>query len=333
MGDPTCQNKFYGPVFIVGMPRSGTKLLRGLLNEHPCISIPDIETEFLPTWLYNWQKYGDLSNQRTFKQFYSKVTSSSYFTYMKENGRLIDVNVWYNLCRNYNAASVFEAMIRHDANVPNDSMIIWGDKSPGYIKHLPLLKKYFPGSRFIHIIRDVRDYCLSINVAWSKNMIRAAQRWFDDIKKIQIDSKNYHSDYLEVRYEDLITQPSIILNKICVFLDVQFLPHMVCLSKPSENIGDARGLKTIKSNNTFKYHRGMDAEIRNKIEEITYPLLRSCGYRIGVLKKKRSIRKYQMIFYQILDGLNLLRYYARGRGRIPALKSGLLHFKRLGLRG
>ena len=37
-----------GPLFIVGMPRSGTKLLRGLLNQHPRIRIPDFETEFAP---------------------------------------------------------------------------------------------------------------------------------------------------------------------------------------------------------------------------------------------------------------------------------------------
>ena len=38
---------FDGPLFLVGMPRSGTKLLRGLLNEHSQIGIPLNETEFL----------------------------------------------------------------------------------------------------------------------------------------------------------------------------------------------------------------------------------------------------------------------------------------------
>src|SRR5262245_12693694 len=37
-----------GPMFIVGMPRSGTKLLRGLLDQHPRIRILQTETEFLP---------------------------------------------------------------------------------------------------------------------------------------------------------------------------------------------------------------------------------------------------------------------------------------------
>ena len=36
---------FRGPLFIIGMPRSGTKLLRGLLNGHSRVAIPSCETE------------------------------------------------------------------------------------------------------------------------------------------------------------------------------------------------------------------------------------------------------------------------------------------------
>ena len=61
---------FKGPLFIVGIPRSGTKLLRGLLDEHPMIGIPPIEIEFLPYWEKRWRDFGDLSDPYMFSKFY-----------------------------------------------------------------------------------------------------------------------------------------------------------------------------------------------------------------------------------------------------------------------
>ena len=40
-------SEFAGPLFLVGMPRSGTKLLRSLLNAHPVIGIPEVEDQLL----------------------------------------------------------------------------------------------------------------------------------------------------------------------------------------------------------------------------------------------------------------------------------------------
>ena len=87
--------------------------------------------------------------------------------------------------------------------------IIWGDKTPNYLLYLPLLKTLFPKAKFVHIIRDVRDYCLSINAAWQKNPYRAAQRWHDSIKKCRKDGKTLpQGDYMEINYEALIDDPA-----------------------------------------------------------------------------------------------------------------------------
>ncbi|PQP35618.1 hypothetical protein C6A37_01585 [Desulfobacteraceae bacterium SEEP-SAG9] len=256
------RNMFNGPIFVVGMPRSGTKLLRDLLNQHPKIRIPRVETNILPSWVNNWQKYGDLSKRSTFNKFYRKMLLMSYFVYMKEDNQLIEAYIWYNLCKNFTPAGVFEALVRHDAGVGYNTSKIWGDKSPSHIRHTPLLKKLFPEARFIHIIRDVRDYCLSINKAWGKNMIRAAQRWRDDLRRIKSDSRQFKYDYFEVKYEDLISQPADTLRRICGFLDIEFETNMLKLSEPSEKWGgDAKGMKEIKIDNINKYRYLMKISI------------------------------------------------------------------------
>ena len=316
-------NLFLGPLFIVGMPRSGTKLLRSLLNQHPHIGILNIETEFLPTWVKNWQRHGDLSKRRKFHRFYRKMLKLTYFMYMKERGDLIHEQTWFNLCKSYTVPGVFEALVRHDAEVEFDSIKIWGDKSPSYIRRLSILKEIFPSARFVHIIRDVRDYCLSINKAWGKNMIRAAQRWCGDVQEAKSIGRELDESYLEIRYEDLITEPKQILQKICNFLDIEFDSQMLYLSSPSENIGDAKRLKWIKSDNKEKYYHSMRPNIRRKIEAIASSVLVSCGYSVDYCGNSVNINRIQMLYYKLVDGVNLFKYNIKERGFFNAIKWNL----------
>lgn len=319
-------NIFTGPLFIVGMPRSGTKLLRDLLNQHPKIGIPTVETNILALWRNNWQHYGDLSNRSTFNKFYHKMLQKSYFMYMKENNNLIGCDIWYNLCMEYTPAGVFEALIRHDAEVGYKTSKIWGDKSPSYIRHTPLLKKNFPQARIIHIIRDVRDYCLSINNAWGKNIIRAAQRWSDDVRKINSDSRLFQKDYIEIKYEDLISQPHSILQKICDFIHIEFDSKILKLSEPSENIGDAKGMKGIKTDNTKKYLFLMNPITLEKVEAIAASVLRSHGYSVNYSGKTKNVNKFKMIYYQSIDAINMIKFDMRQKGFQYAVKRNIRLF-------
>jgi len=114
------------PLFIVGLPRSGTKLLRGLLNEHSKIGIPDIESEFLPYWISNWSRYGSLSSISNLKKFYRLMQMMPYFRLITEANSSIPLEEWFKACRDYTPAGVFEALIRHDAGVEYGSDKIWG---------------------------------------------------------------------------------------------------------------------------------------------------------------------------------------------------------------
>ncbi len=307
------RKKFNGPLFIVGMPRSGTKLLRSLLNRHSCIRLTMVETEFLPYWVKNWDRFGDLSDKKNFEKFYNFSIKLPYFRYMRDNGKLISCSDWYERCSIFSISDVFEALIKNDVGIKDKSQI-WGDKSPSYIRHIRLIKEIFPYAKFIHIIRDVRDYCLSINYAWNKNMLRAAQRWTDNVMQCRIDATSFQDDYLEIRYEDLISDPESILIKICKFLGLNFEQNMLQLNKPTEEVGSAKGYIGIYSNNKNKYLTKMDKKIRNKIESIAADLLQDLGYEIAYDGKSIRLSSIKMRFYQILDGINTLKYFYRERG-------------------
>ena len=295
-------------IFIIGMPRSGTKLLRGLLNKHPKLSFLSGETEFLPyldKYWQSWEGKKGLANFDNFLQFYFYIIKLPYFISKSYQGKLIEPQKWYDLCEDYTLSGVFEALARHDANAYKD--MIWGDKSPSYIRHIPLIKKHFPEAKILHIIRDVRDYCLSINKAWGKNMLRAAQRWADDVAKARKDGEKFENDYFEIRYEDLLEDPHKDLQNVCSFLCVNYYQDLIELEKPTENIGDAKSQSGIIKMNTKKYNSSMTTELRRKIEHITFPELLKSGYQAESFLRQKKLTEIEKKLYQLQDGVQLVK--------------------------
>src|SRR5690606_39213043 len=134
---------------------------------------------------------------------------------------------------------VFEPIFRFYAPPNRNENFIWGDKTPGYLNQLPLIKAVFPEAKFIHIIRDPRDYSLSVEKAWNKNAFRAAERWRYNIEKARSSTHHFMKDYQEIKYEALLSNPRKELEKICQFLECTYSPMMESLPLPAENLGAA----------------------------------------------------------------------------------------------
>lgn len=107
---------------------------------------------------------------------------------------------------------------------------------------IPFLKKLFPDSKFIHIIRDGRDVICSLMNApsgflWSyikppgwkekkkqyKGYLRCAWQWKETIEIINKDKKILSpEDYIEITYEDLVKNPESTMREIFKKLDIPF---------------------------------------------------------------------------------------------------------------
>ncbi|MGQ9862310.1 MAG: sulfotransferase family protein [Thiobacillaceae bacterium] len=306
---------YTGPLFIIGMPRSGTKLLRNLLNRHDRVAIPDTESELLPWLVQHLGEFSDLSREENFERFYERVSKAPYFIYKKEAGRCPSARQWLAACRRHDAAGLFEALIRLDVGASVDSGVIWGDKSPSYIRHIPLIASLYPHARFIHIVRDVRDYCLSINMAWGKDMLRAAQRWADDVGDASQALHSLPNPHLQVRYEDLLTDTESVMRQCCSLLDLDFDPVMLHLARPSENLGDARGQTRIVAENLGKFRQRMPEYTLRRIEEIAGEVLEAHGYALAIPgTPPRRLGKFEMRVAQMRDGWNLIRSARAERG-------------------
>lgn len=307
---------FSGPIFIVGRPRSGTKLLRSLLNSHSQISIPFWESNFIPQNIEKAITFGDLSDVGNFTKFFSYFTNIEFFRKIAIHPNysdIVSIPTWYNKLDSYTYAGAIKAFFVLFAE--QDHKKIWGDKSPHNMLWIKELKTLFPNAKFIHIIRDVRDHCLSSKKVWNKHPYRSAKMWIDAIKKCRKDAKIYlKEDYYELKYEDLIEHTESTISNVCKYLEIKFEPGMLKLDKPAENLGDTRNNIQIVKTNKNKWRDEMDRATIRRIEEISYNLMRELQYDIIFANKQISISPFEMLFRAFQDSINRFRFDCKFQG-------------------
>ena len=203
--------------FIIGVGRSGTTLLRLMLDAHPDLAIPG-ETHFLASLL-------DENNGTTKDQFIRT---------------LVGAPTWPNLAvgeEELRSALAAEQVF----SVPNAVRTFfrlyaarfgkerWGDKTPPYRTQMVGLQRLLPEAHFIHIIRDGRDAALSYRGLWfgpGDEVEAQASFWVDTIKATRAQGVQV-SHYIEVKYEDLVGAPETTLRKLCDYLALRYDPQML----------------------------------------------------------------------------------------------------------
>src|SRR5690625_232613 len=295
--------------FIIGMPRSGTKLFRELLNNHNEIFIPGIETHFIPYFLkkYSGKKFNTLEVDSIIEEL---KQTSFFFYYLKskqfnfEKLRADQITIKEFIDRFFN-----ELAIQEDKN-----STILGDKTPNYIFHFNELVKFYPDAKFIHIVRDSRDYSLSMRKTWNKNIYRAAYKWeraMDKVNKIKPGGKVH---ILEIKYEDLISTPKEILEQVCAFLEIDFYDEMIELDHQVEYLGDARAAR-ISSDNSQKYLSEMSEKEIKRIEQLTFEYLKSYGYPVSdEIVPVNNVSSLRKASWRLTDIYNLILFNVKTHG-------------------
>jgi hypothetical protein len=202
---------------------------------------------------------------------------------------------------------------------------VYGDKTPDYLKHIAFLKKLFPNAKFLHIIRDPRDYCLSVKKIWGKSFETSAYSWHKEIMIARKVSKGFSKDYMEIKYEKLLTNTSEIMQDICTFINIPFEESMLRLSKPSENYGEAKGMQEVLSDNFQKYKKNISKKDLLKIEGIAYNEMISLGYQPIYAKELKRLSFIKFKFLKIYDGYKSMSFHINEKG----LFKGLSYFIKL----
>ncbi len=214
-----------GPVFVVGVWRSGTSLLQALLNQHSQIGLAyEAELPLLSAlfphgrakrdWMERWDFWnGALERHRVTPKLESSscdlrtATETAYRAYATRKGARI-----------------------------------WGEKSPNYWDRLDRIAEVFPDARFIIIWRDPVGVCRSVIKAGEKESYFAKPgmglRALFACKELKTQRDLLIKRGIpvhEIQYERLIQSPASILRDVCVFLNVPFEPQMSSLKNANRD--------------------------------------------------------------------------------------------------
>jgi hypothetical protein len=208
---------------IVGVPRSGTTLLRFMLDSHPSLAIPP-ETGFLAA-LAN----PAAPNQIDESELFRIVTGYPPDAPAWEDFDLDKAEYQDQLCRlqPYTVSEGVRAFYRHYAYKHKKPR--YGDKTPLYCEHVEGIARLLPEAHFIHIIRDGRDAALSLRGRWFSpgNDIPTLAAYWSRLIRGAREAGSRVPHYMEVRYEELVVNPQPVLHAICRFAGLEYHPAML----------------------------------------------------------------------------------------------------------
>ncbi|MCO6441314.1 MAG: sulfotransferase [Nitrococcus mobilis] len=209
------------PIFIVGMPRSGTTLMQASLAAHPQIAISP-QTHFLSYWVPH-HPTTEPQNERDFERFWTEFVDSPQFRDLgldadTLHGRLLAGGV-------PTFKTVFSTLLREHARRCGKPR--WGEQTPAHRCYVGQLLDWYPNARIIYMLRDPRAVVASLlDAPWTSAAPEFhAMHWRESIQALlrwECDERLYR-----VHYEALLIDPESVLRKVCAFLGEPFDPTVL----------------------------------------------------------------------------------------------------------
>lgn len=289
------------PFFIVGAQRSGTTMLRLMLNSHPHLAVP-FESPFLTDFYGRLDEYGDLSIAENRARLLDDIAANPWV----ERGELIRDRdaVLARPITTY--AELIDAIYAEYARRRDKRR--WGDKTPTATSEIDLLRDIFPRGKIIHLVRDGRDVALSLRrVSWgSSHILRVARDWRWRTTLAHKMGKLCGDDFMEIRYEDLVRNPARILQQVCGFLDEPYDPVMLDYHLDARAEIPASSLQWHKSSirkpdptKAYEWKRAMSVADRSIFEEIAGDALEMFGYDLEH-HPPTLLSKLRKAYYQLI---------------------------------
>lgn len=264
------------PVFVVGCGRSGTTLLRLMLDAHPLLAIPG-ESHFIPS------AYEASRRNPGAAGLADMIQRSEHVQRWALDPALLQARL--DQADPSDVRAVIEAFYLVYADMHAAKR--WGDKTPKYVLHLPLLIELFPDARFIHLIRDGRSVGLSYLELgrYPRTLEEAALRWVRWVNAGREAGRAMGPRYTEVSYERLVSDPAATLVSLCGFVGLPFNDRMLRYHETAEERLEAgsmtihqQGVKNAPTEGLRDWRVQMRPEQVRRFEAIAGDTLTELGY-------------------------------------------------------
>ncbi|MDO5977871.1 sulfotransferase family protein [Flavivirga spongiicola] len=301
-------NNTFIPIQIIGTQRSGSNLLRLILNQSPLISAhhpPHILNVFHPIL----HKYGDLNLNDNFSRLVNDVCRLVEVNPVKWDLNL-NRNEIIKCCTQPTLIEIFKVI--YEMMAQKDKAIYWCCKSMANVNYYSDIENNGLKPYYIHLIRDGRDVASSFKktLVGEKHTYHLAEIWKTDFLKAKEVYHNVGKDrYLPIKYESLISDPMKVLQEINTFLDLSLDKSALHYFDSNESKRTAEAgfmwsnlTQPIMKNNTGKFLENLTKEDIEIFERVAGDILQENGYKLCSTHNKKEFTQEEI---QNFDDLNL----------------------------
>ncbi len=279
-------NKLSGIQFI-GTQRSGSNLLRVMLEQHPAIAAPHpphLLQQFMPLL----PLYGDM-DAFSYRQLISDMVDYVNANPVPWHGVSFDKQAIFEASEQYNIFEVFRLIYERAAEVKNAPY--WCCKSMANLFYSEEMEAAGMNLKYIFLYRDGRDVALSFKkaIVGDKHVYPLACQW----KKEQDICLRLLQTYCAEKvfllsYEDLVASPEEKLRALCQFLGIDYMERMMQFYESSSSRAAAAAgdmwknlEKPVLKDNTQKYLKELTAEEIEIYEWVAGDTLQALGYPLS----------------------------------------------------
>jgi Sulfotransferase family/Glycosyl transferase family 2 len=284
------------PIFIVGMPRSGTTLLAAMMGAHPRLMCGP-ETHFFD--------YLPADSNSLCRRDDWPERAVDYLCSITHAGGSMPAN--YGLTRPELAAALFQ-------REPSIASILdgllelplrragkprWVEKTPDHLPYVAQIRRYFPDSPIVRIIRDPRDVLASlVSMPWGPaSYFEGIRFWTDfDDRSAQFFAVDPNTHTLH--YEDLVHSPETTLKELCRFLREPFDAAMLDTSESARFVNATNEAwkgkvgEKIDASRVQAWRQKLTDDERRLVEALLGDRIRAYGYESAASELPRYVEVY-----------------------------------------
>lgn len=271
------------PVFVGACPRSGTTLLRTMLNNHPELAMPRESRFLVETWRRR-DKFGDLAAKRNRRKLARWI-----FTRKAARPGRVQVTPEEGIERLVAAPPTLGSLIGtcFTLYAEQHGKQRWGDKRPMYVQYLDAIYAMFPDAQFINVVRDPRAAVASMRkLDWYGGSVApAAELWDRSQRAADAWRKRLAPDqFLEIRYEDLVTGPEQTLKELSSLLGLSpdgvddMLSYYEENDVPEGSVYHWRVHQPVSEESLRRWEEELSAEEIALVERVAGKRMRRYGY-------------------------------------------------------
>jgi Sulfotransferase family len=300
------------PFFVVGNDRSGTTVVRLVLDRSREAAVPP-ESMFLLDFA-SVRRRGGLEDPARAARFVEAVWAHPRVRLWDLRGDPPQVPLGLSHLEAYRFAveSPFRAYAQREGKAR------FGDKTPAYLHAVDELFAIWPDARIVVLVRDARDVSLSItSLPFGPNNPYAAARWWARGVRAGLDAERRHPEQvLTVRYEDIVADPAACVERVCEHVGLGYNSEMLAIerSDPAKIVaGQAGWFEGVSSPLSAAWSGRFRAEMSNEDQRAVVAVagaeLRALGYETdgggGHLARRRVLA--YTVHDALLRGVNAFR--------------------------